>query len=124
MEENLDPLITINFKETFPGIYWISNWSVDESYPDGYRYKILSNVNKESGMADLVVVIEEKDGTKTEMSRLEVEASSLERIGKVFVDGLEKDFGLDFHMQDYTHIETADEYESEIYKNGWRPYDA
>ena len=124
MEEDQDPLITINFKETFPGIYWISKWSTDESYPDGYRYKLLSNVNRETGLAELVVVIEETGGLKTEMSRLEVEVSALERVGQVFVDGLEDDFGLDFEMQDYTHINTADEYEAEIYKNGWHAYDA
>jgi len=124
MGENLNPLITMNFTETFPGIYWISDWSVDETYPNGYRYKILSSVNEDSGLADLVVIIEEKDGSKTEMKRLEVSASALERTGKIFVDGLEEEFGLDFQAQDYRHVRTAEEFESETRKNGWRADDA
>lgn len=119
-----EALIKIDFVRTFPDKYWISDWSRDESYPDGYRYKILSNLDRDTNLSELVVVIEEPNGDKTEMTRMDVKKDALERVANTFVTGLSEDFGLEFEFQDYSSIETAEEFEKAIFEAGWHKYGA
>ncbi len=120
---NNGALIIIDFIDNYPGIFWISNWSKDEHYPNGFRYKIVSSVNKNTDSAILVVIIEESDGLKTEMTRMEADTSSLKKVGQVFVDGLADEYGLNFQEQDYTHVDTEEMFVIETTKNGWNSSD-
>jgi hypothetical protein len=119
-----EALIKIDFVRTFPGKYWISDWSRDESYPEGYRYKILSNFDRDTNFSELVVVIEEPNGDKTEMARMDVKKDALERVGNTLVEGLSEDFGLEFEFQDHSSLETPEEFEQAIFKAGWHEYEA
>lgn len=117
-----EPLIKIDFLNTFPGKYWMSNWSKDEKYPNGYRYKLLSSINHQKDIAELVVVIEERDRSKTEMARMDVALSSLNRIAATFTNRLSDSYALDFDFQDYSTITTAEEFEKLIFQAGWHEY--
>ena len=121
MTENA--LITIDFETSFPGMFWISNWSKDESYPNGYRYKLLSSVSEIQQFAELVVVIEEPDGNKTEMSRMDLKLPILKSVGDDFVKELSEEYNLDFEFQDLTEATTPQIFESKITKLGWSDFE-
>jgi hypothetical protein len=63
--------VSLDFKSWYPYKFWVSSWGADESYPDGFRYKVLSSYNPEAEVVDLVLLLEEKNGDKTEMKHVE-----------------------------------------------------
>jgi hypothetical protein len=113
-------IITLDFVTLFPHKSWISNWSKDEHYPEGFRYKLMSVRNEASGQFEFVVVIEEPGERKTEMTRLTVAPeSALERTARTFVKGLADDYHLEFEEQDFSGIRSEKEFERRSAAIGW-----
>ena len=119
-EYSPEPLVTIDFQDNFPHKFWISNWSRDESYPNGFRYKILSVRNRQTDYIEFLVVLEERSGYKTEMHHADVRSQAFPRISEIFVEGLRDEHNLDFQEQDFSETKTSEEFDVAIKAFGWK----
>jgi hypothetical protein len=117
--DSTDALVSIDFSARFPHKFWVSSWSRDEQYPNGFRYKLLSVRPEPSGPIELVIVIEEVGGAKTEMSRLEVSPSAFDRTASTFVEGFTESYGIEFTELDLSNVRTAREFERLVSLSGW-----
>jgi hypothetical protein len=104
-----DAFLRFDFESWYPYKFWVSSWSSDESYPEGFRYKILSGVNSETNAVKLVLLLEEANGDKTEMKRLEADLKKADGVAKIFVDGLSESYELDFEEQDYSEANSKEQ---------------
>jgi hypothetical protein len=112
-------LVPLDFIATFPHKYWVSDWAKDESYPKGFRYKILSLRNNEKDMIHIVLLLEESNGVKNEMERAELPKSGAERMCAVLEDGLSEKYGIQFQKLDLSAARSPDEFERKITEAGW-----
>jgi len=122
--EPSEALVSFDFDETFPYKFWISTWSKDDSYPSGFSYKLLSVRNNRSGYVELVIVLEEPGGYKTEMKRLKIEQSAFDDVAWAFVRGFEETYGIEFQEQDFSQVKTFEQYKSLSNEMGWRPWES
>lgn len=111
--------VKIDFARHFPHKFWISEWSEDDSYPNGFRYKLLGVRDEAKQLVELVLLIEEKSGDKEEMHRAQVKLGSADGYARIFIDGLEKEHGLEFEEQDFTAVRTAEAFEQAVAGYGW-----
>jgi len=121
-EKNVDPIVKMDFQTTFPHKYWISEWSKDASYPNGFRYKILSVRNEADSWVEFVIVMEEPGGLKTVRKRLDIKLKAFDNISSKLCAGLAEDFSLSFEEQDFSHIRDADAFEKAIREVGWHEW--
>jgi len=112
-------LIKIDFVRFFPHKFWISDWGHDETYSDGFRYKILSARDEKKGVVELVLVLQQRDGVKEEMHRAKVKIGALDGYACVFVNGLETEHNIEFEEQDFSRLRTAREFEKAVAEHGW-----
>ena len=113
-----DAIVTYNFVDTFPFWTWVSSWGRDESHPAGFRYKLLS-ARKSDGEAELVLVLEEPDGSKTEMKRLAGDGPAILRTARTFVEGLAEAYAIEFDAFDFSEVETYKQFEQKAQSLGW-----
>lgn len=113
-------IIRIDFARHFPHKFWISDWSEDESYPDGFRYKLLGVRDEREQVVELVLLLEERSGEKQEMHRAQAKLAAADGYARVFVNGLAKKFALDFEEQDFTAVRTPEEFERGVAAYGWQ----
>lgn len=116
-------IVVINFETTFPHKFWVSSWSNDDQYPDGFRYKLLSVRSEPDNQIELVLLLEEPSGDKSEMTRMDVAASAFDRTAATFIDGLADEYGLEFDEVDATHTRSLSEFEGVVIKAGWQVSD-
>ena len=114
-----DPLTTLDFATRYPHKYWISDWSKDETYPDGFRYKLLSMRPDPGDFIELLLVLEQSGGEKTVMKHLDVAPSAFDRTAQTFVEGLAEAYGLDFELLDLSAIRTSEEFGRVVAEAGW-----
>ena len=119
----MSALITLDFVRRFPHRFWISQWTSDEHYPDGYRYKVLSARTEPEGPIELVVVLEERSGDKTELKRIDVSRDAFDRTAEIFLSGLEETYDLDFEEVDCTAVRHAEQFERMVAAAGWNSFD-
>jgi len=112
-------MVSIDFRTRFPRKYWVSSWSKDEQYPQGFRYKLLSVRPDPKGLIELVVVLEEASGSKSEMTRLKVSRSALDRIAATFTDGLSEEYNIEFTELDLSKVRGEREFERRVKEAGW-----
>jgi hypothetical protein len=117
--ESTAAIVSIDFKTRFPHKYWVSSWSKDEQYPQGFRYKLLSVRPEPDGLIELVVVLEEASGAKSEMKRLDVSPSALDRTAATFTDGLSDAYKIEFTELDLTKVRNESEFERRVQAAGW-----
>jgi hypothetical protein len=103
----------------FPHKYWVSSWSKDEQYPEGFRYKLLSVRPEPDGLIELLVVLEDASGAKSEMTRLDVSPSALDRTAATFTEGLSDAYGIEFTEFDLTKVRSEREFERRVKESGW-----
>ncbi len=118
-EETPEALVSVDFNATFPHKYWISDWSKDQSYPKGFRYKLLTVHHEEDDMIEMVVVLEQPGGLKDEMERMKISSSAAARTCAIFVDGLAKEYGIEFEELDLSAVRSAQDFERSITDAGW-----
>jgi hypothetical protein len=118
--DSTEGFVSIDFITRFPHKYWVSSWSVDDQYPAGFRYKLLSVRPEPEGLIELVVLLEEKSGAKIEMSRLSVSPSALDRTAATFTDGLAAEYKLQFSELDLTGVRSEADFERIVMAAGWR----
>lgn len=117
--ESTAAIVTIDFRTRFPHKHWVSSWSKDEQYPQGFRYKLLSVRPEPGGLIELVVVLEDASGAKTEMSRLDVSPFALDRTAATFTEGLGEEYDIDFTELDLTMVRSEPEFERRVKEAGW-----
>ncbi len=111
--------LKFDFVRYFPHKFWISDWGEDATYPGGFRYKILSARDEKKGVGELVLVLEQKDGTKQEMHRAQVKLAALDGYARVFSEGLESEHGIEFEEQDFSGVRTLKEFDRAVAEYGW-----
>jgi len=117
--DSTDAIVSIDFTSLFPYVFWVSSWSADDQYPDGFRYKLLSVRPEPAGHIQLVVVLEETDGSKHELSRLDVSPSAFGRTANTFVEGLSEEYGIAFTAIDLSSVFDQSEFERRVIAAGW-----
>jgi len=111
--------LKLDFARYFPHKFWISDWSEDGQYPEGFRYKLLSARDEKKQAVELVLLLEQRNGDKQEMHRAQVKVAAADGYARVFVDGLEEEHGLDFEEQDFTTVRTTEEFDRAVTAYGW-----
>jgi hypothetical protein len=117
-------LLKLDFVRFFPHKFWISSWSEDEAYPDGFRYKVLSARDETVKTVEFVLLLQARDGTKQEMHRAAVGVDGADRYIRVFVEGRESEYGIDFEEQDFSEVRLPKEFETLVAERGWQIDDA
>ena len=121
-ESDPNPLLVLDFKTRFPHKFWVSSWASDQSYPDGFRYKLLSARDEAADTVELVLVLEEPGALKTEMSRLSSSLEAFDRVASTFVNGLSESYLLEFSLLDLTTVRSPEEFERTAAESGWREW--
>lgn len=114
-----DAIVSIDFASLFPHVFWVSSWAADDQYPDGFRYKLLSVRPEPEGHIQLVVVLEQTDGSKHELSRLDISPSAFCRTANTFVEGLSEAYGIAFTPIDLSSVVDQSEFERRVIAAGW-----
>ena len=114
-----DGLLRFDFVDLFPHKFWISDWSRDSHYPDGFRYKLLSARRESGGVMQFLVVLQQRSGDKEVLSTLDVNASGFDQVAANFVNGLAKEYGLDFEEQDFSSCRTPEAFDAAAARAGW-----
>ena len=117
-------LIKLDFVRFYPHKFWISDWAEDETYPDGFRYKVLSARDENASTVEIVLLLQARDGTKEEMHRAAVNLAAVDRYTRVFVEGLQSQYGIEFEEQDFSKVRSAEEFEQSVAAYGWQSEDA
>jgi hypothetical protein len=114
-----DGLLSFDFVDVFPHKFWVSDWSSDSQYPDGFRYKVLSARREPENVIQFLVVLQQRSGDKEILSSLDINASVFDRAASKFVNGLAKQHGLDFEEQDFSSCRTLEAFDAEAARMGW-----
>jgi hypothetical protein len=112
-------VVNFDYERWFPHIFWISQWVTDNSFPEGYCYKILSVRDQTAKRVELVVLLNERNGDKSEMHRFSITTEHARPAGQDWATMLAKKFALEFEEQDYTGVSTSDEFNTATQTYGW-----
>ena len=123
MYDTTSGALVIDFTARFPHKFWLSTWSDDDQYPEGFRYKLLSARPEPDGPIELVVLLEESSGDKSELTRVDVSPSAFDRTAATFVDGLTEEYGIEFEEIDATGTRTLEDFERLVGASGWHATD-
>ncbi len=118
-QEAPQSLITLDFATLFPHKYWVSDWSKDESYPEGFRYKILSVRDEAAAALEMAIVLEQPGGNKKVLKSLEGDLQVMEHTAKVFVERLAEEYGIEFDEFDFSFVRTFEDFERRAKEAGW-----
>src|SRR4030095_12286451 len=109
-DDFLGALVTYDFVACFPHVGWISTWSSDAQYPNGFRYKILTVRHDPERKIEVVLVMEEVSGNMRWRLRLDVAAGAFDRTVRSLVAKLAVRFKIEFEEHDLSDVRTADEF--------------
>lgn len=112
-------LVSFDFIQSFPHKTWISTWSSDESYPGGFRYKLISARHENLAEVELIVLLQQRNGEKEVLKHLDIALSSFESIANTFLEGLAEEHGLAFEVQDFSACRTSESFEGLAKQFGW-----
>ncbi len=121
-DEFLGALVTYDFVTRFPHVGWISNWSSDDQYPNGFRYKVLTVRHEPECKIEVVLVMAETGGNKIERLRFDVAADAFDKNVRSLVTKLAARFKIEFEEDDLSDVRTADEFERRTKELGWRDW--
>jgi hypothetical protein len=108
-----------DFKVLFPYKFWISSWGKDQSYPNGFRYKILTGIDRRAGTARIVILLEEADECKTPVADLVYERHDIDHVATSMVEHLETQFHVMFEAYDFSGANSFEDYVRLSQENGW-----
>lgn len=112
-------LLSYDFEDVFPHKTWVSNWVSDASYPNGFRYKVMSALHEQARSLELIIVLQHRDGAKEVLKHYDVDFSAFDKVASTFVDGLSEQHGISFEEQDFRQCRTAEQFESMAASFGW-----
>jgi hypothetical protein len=116
-------LLTFDFRCVFPHKTWVSDWAADETYPAGFRYKVMSARHEDNESIELLIVLEHRDGSKNILKHYDVKSTGFDRVAETFVKGLAETHGVNFEEQDFRACRTAEDFEARAVHFGWRSQD-
>jgi hypothetical protein len=64
--------LTFDFRRIFPHKAWIS-WAADDTYPAGFRYKLIAARHEDEESIELLIVLQQRDGSKQVLKPLRSE---------------------------------------------------
>ena len=109
----------IDFKTWFPHKGWLSSWSRDELYPQGFRYKLLAMRPEPRGLVEMLLVLEDAAGSHKEEARVHATAHAVDARAATFTEGLGKHYGITFEDVDLSQVRTEDELIASLKVVGW-----
>jgi len=108
----------IDFITTFPFIDWVSEWGADESYPEGFRYKVVSVLREPETTTEFVLIRELRDGTKAELSRFTGAADRMSAVEEA-IRRLGQQLSIRFQRFDMRAYRTFAAYKERAIELGW-----
>ena len=109
----------IDFETWFPHKAWLSSWSKDELYPQGFRYKLLAMRPEPRGLLEMMLVLEDGAGSHKEEARVHASAHALDTRAATFTEGLGKHYRITFRELDLSHVRTESELIDRLKALGW-----
>lgn len=119
MGEDQVGYVKLDFVRFFPHKFWVSTWGTDLSYPDGFRYKLLTVRDETERRVELVLLLEQRDGDKLEMHRATIDMRQVDGYAGAFWKGLEEEHGVSFEEQDFTAARSIIEFDEAVAAHGW-----
>jgi hypothetical protein len=116
-------LLTYDFRQVFPHKTWISDWATDDTYPKGFRYKVMAASHEDEKSIELLIVLQQHDGSKQVLKHYDLDAAAFDRVAATFVEGLAEQHGLSFEEQDFRSCRTAEQFEAQVARFGWTSKD-
>jgi hypothetical protein len=95
------------------------DWGTDEAYPAGFRYKLLSALNKPADTIELLIILQQRDGSKEVLKHYDVNAPAFDRFVATFVEGLAEKHEIAFELQDFRSCDTLEKFEAHAASFGW-----
>ena len=119
-EESEQPaLLSFDFVHVFPHKTWVSGWSGAEDDEDAFRYKVMSARHAENDVYELMIVLQNADRSKQVLKHLTLQGG-VERTARGFVDGLSREYDIEFEEQDFSSCHSPEEFEVVARRYGWR----
>ena len=109
----------IDFETWFPHKAWLSSWSKDELYPQGFRYKLLAMRPEPRGLLEMMLVLEDGAGSHKEEARVHVTAHAVDARATTFTEDLGNHYGITFKTFDLSQVRTEDELLDRLKAVGW-----
>jgi hypothetical protein len=109
----------IDFETWFPHKAWLSSWSKDDLYPQGFRYKLLAMRPEPRGLLEMMLVLEDGAGSSKEEARVHATAHAVDARAADFTEGLGKHYGVTFKAFDLSQARTEDELIDRLKASGW-----
>jgi len=108
-----------DFQTLYPYKFWISSWGRDRSYPNGFRYKLLTGLDRGAGTSRLVILLEEPGELKTSMADICCSQDEIDHVAESMAEHLTTQFNIAFTEYDFSSADTFDEYCRLSKENGW-----
>ena len=110
-------LVHLDFRDTFPHVFWTSPWITEPDLHPQHRYKLLTVRHKAASKVQAVLLQEWRDGTKRIIQQFEgpldvFDATDLSR-------SLEQWFHVSFEQVDMRSVKTFEEFEARARQIGW-----
>lgn len=119
MGEDQVGYVKLDFVRFFPHKFWISTWGSDPSYPEGFRYKLLTVRDEKRECIEIILLLEQRDGDKQEMHRATIDLRKADDYARIFWKGLEEEHGLSFEEQDFTAVRSIVEFNEAVAAHDW-----
>jgi hypothetical protein len=72
----------------------------------------------EQDVYELMIVLQNADGAKQVLKHLKLQGG-VERTARVFIDGLAREYDLEFEEQDFSSCRSPEEFEAVAARHGW-----
>ena len=112
-------LPTIDFRETFPYLAWISTEGQDEKYPDGFRYKLLSVRTADSETVEFAMIRELHDGTKIVALHARGPLAPFGETATAMVNDFSRRYDVEFTRTDLSDVRDLEEFRQRATALGW-----
>jgi len=118
-ETPVSPLPVVDFRQWFPWLVWVSTEGHDAEYPDGFRYKVLSERDADSKLVDFVLMRQLHDGSKIIAIHAKGPLDKFDQTASEMVDHLGKKLGVTFQRFDLRDVKTFEEMRDRAKSFGW-----
>ena len=115
-------MVDIDFHNSYPYKFAISSWGTDSE--GKFQYKILTNHLPSTSSSYFVVILQRSNGDKTILMNDIIKTSVVDGYLRVFCKGLvDKNPGIDFEIQDASHIDKSEDFSNWAADHGWTEND-
>lgn len=110
--------VRLDFKRTFPHVFWVSSASYDAEAPDGFCYKLFTMRHEPEMIIELLLLRQMENGTKRKVIHVE---APIDKFGTTqdIIRELEQSANVVFERFDLMNIRTWDDFRSKADEVGW-----